>query len=102
MKMSKSEYAKYVSDKMPPSPIIKNCLMAFLFGGVICCIGQLINDAWSALGLIKDDASSATTISMSGGSAPKSPIATMPSDVARPGDRVRCEMPSASPSHASE
>ena len=64
MKMSKSEYAKYVSDKMPPSPIAKDCLMAFLFGGLICCIGQLISDAWSAFGLIKDDAATATTISM--------------------------------------
>ena len=64
MKMSKSEYAKYVSDKMPPSPIIKDCLMAFLFGGLICCIGQLIGDGWSALGLAKDDAATATTISM--------------------------------------
>ena len=64
MKMSKSEYAKYVSDKMPPSPIIKDCLLAFLFGGLICCIGQLISGGWSALGLAKDDASTATTISM--------------------------------------
>ncbi len=64
MKMSKSEYAKYVSDKMPPSPIVRDCLMAFLFGGIICCIGQLINDGWSALGLTKDDAATAATISM--------------------------------------
>ena len=64
MKMSKSEYAKYVSDKMPPSPIIKDCIMAFLFGGLICCIGQLISDGWRAFGLGNDDAATATTISM--------------------------------------
>lgn len=64
MKMSKSEYAKYVSDKMPPSPIIKDCIMAFLFGGLICCIGQLIGERWRAFGLGKDDAATAATISM--------------------------------------
>ena len=64
MKMSKSEYAKFVAQRMPPSPIVKDCLLAFLFGGAICCLGQLIMDGWMSFGLIKEDASTATVICM--------------------------------------
>lgn len=39
---SKEEYQKYVDSKSPKSPILKNCFNAFLVGGLICAIGQLI------------------------------------------------------------
>lgn len=39
---NKEEYSKYVDTKVPPSPIFKDCLKAFLVGGLICMIGQLI------------------------------------------------------------
>lgn len=39
---SKQTYQKYVDKKCPNSPIIKNCIYAFLFGGFICTIGQII------------------------------------------------------------
>ncbi len=64
MKMSNSEYEKFVASRMPPSPLFKDCLLAFIFGGLICCIGQLITDAWMSYGLIKEDASTAATICM--------------------------------------
>ena len=64
MKMSNSEYARFISQRMPPSPLVRDCLLAFAFGGAICCIGQAITDLWLALGLAKDDASTAATISM--------------------------------------
>lgn len=35
-------YKKYVDKKSPNSPIFKNCLNAFLIGGLICSIGQII------------------------------------------------------------
>lgn len=35
------EYQEYVNKKTPNSPIIKNCLYAFIVGGFICSIGQL-------------------------------------------------------------
>lgn len=35
-------YHTYVDKKSPNSPIIKNCIMAFLVGGLICSIGQVI------------------------------------------------------------
>lgn len=42
MKTSKSEYSKMVDKASPNSPKIMNCVKAFLFGGLICTIGQVI------------------------------------------------------------
>lgn len=36
------KYQNYVDKKSPNSPIIKNCINAFLVGGLICGIGQII------------------------------------------------------------
>ena len=41
---SKNEYQNYVDKKSPDSPIFKNCFHAFLVGGLICSIGQIIMD----------------------------------------------------------
>ncbi len=35
-------YQEYVDKKSPNSPIVKNCFNAFLIGGLICSIGQVI------------------------------------------------------------
>lgn len=45
------QYQTYVDKKSPNSPILKNCLCAFLVGGLICCIGQVILDICKARGL---------------------------------------------------
>lgn len=39
-------------------------MLAFLFGGLICCIGQGISQIWTALGADKDSAASATSITL--------------------------------------
>ena len=39
---SNKAYQEYVDQKTPNSPIFKNCLCAFLVGGLICSIGQII------------------------------------------------------------
>ncbi len=36
------QYQDYVDKKSPNSPILKNCIFAFLIGGLICSIGQII------------------------------------------------------------
>lgn len=43
-KMTPQEYQARVQRRMPPSPTGRMCLQAFLAGGVICCLGQLIKD----------------------------------------------------------
>ena len=40
--VSKQEYAKMVSAASTPSPIVKDTLLAFLVGGGICVLGQLM------------------------------------------------------------
>ena len=40
--MNKEDYQKYVEEKSPNSPIIMDCLKAFLVGGLLCALGQII------------------------------------------------------------
>lgn len=56
-------YQKKVNEKAPRSHTVSECLRAFLVGGLICCVGQLISDCGkSYLALDKDMASSFTAI----------------------------------------
>ena len=41
--MDKNQYQKIVDKHTPKPPLLKNCLKAFLVGGIICTIGQLIS-----------------------------------------------------------
>ena len=41
-KRNQAAYAAMVKQASPNSPILLNCLKAFLVGGIICCIGQFI------------------------------------------------------------
>ena len=57
MNMDKKTYKKYADAHAPRSPIGKNCLNAFCIGGLICAMGQGLNDIYSlAFGFSKDDA----------------------------------------------
>ena len=40
MQYTKQEYLKYLEQKSPNSPLWKDTTLAFLFGGIICTIGQ--------------------------------------------------------------
>ena len=62
--MTPKEYDALVRQLSPKSPIWKDTLMAFLVGGGICVVGQLILNGWGELGLAKDDAATATSITL--------------------------------------
>ena len=62
--MKEREYGKIVQEMAPKSPIVKDCLQAFLIGGLICTVGQLFIAGYSALGLEKQDASTAASMSL--------------------------------------
>ena len=49
MKISKQTYARFADAHAPRSPILKNCLYAFLVGGTICTVGQLLRDVFQKL-----------------------------------------------------
>ncbi|MBQ3416814.1 MAG: stage V sporulation protein AC [Ruminococcus sp.] len=48
--MNKTEYSDLVKKKSKNSPIGKNCLKAFLIGGLICAIGQGLTELYLFLG----------------------------------------------------
>lgn len=64
MDMSNKDYDKFVQARAQKSPIVKNCLLAFVIGGAICVLGQAILDFFTALGLEKTDAGTATSVSL--------------------------------------
>ena len=64
MDMSPKEYQEYVKQKSKKSPIVKDTVLAFLIGGAICVIGQLIRNGWTAYGLAAEDAATATSVSL--------------------------------------
>ena len=64
MDMSNKDYGKFVQARAAKSPLIKDCLLAFVIGGGICVLGQAIMDGFTALGLEKTDAGTATSISL--------------------------------------
>ena len=62
--VSKEEYSRRVKAASPNSPILKDCLLAFLFGGFICTIGQILCQLYQNLGLELKDARMAVSISL--------------------------------------
>lgn len=64
MEISPKDYQAYVQQKAKKSPLVKNMLLAFIIGGAICVLGQLIQNGWAATGLDKQDAGTATSCSL--------------------------------------
>ena len=62
--MTNEEYAKYIKQKMPKSPFWKDLLLAFVIGGLICCVGQALMDGIKALGATEEDAGTWTSVTM--------------------------------------
>lgn len=62
--MTEKEYGKLVQSMAPKSPILKDCINAFWIGGLICTLGQLILNGYTALGLDEVDAGTATSMSL--------------------------------------
>ena len=60
--MTEREYGKMVDRMAPKSPILKNCLKAFVVGGLICLLGQVIMELYQTWGVSKEN--SATGASM--------------------------------------
>ena len=56
--------AELVARMAKPSPMGKDLLFAFLIGGGICAVGQLIQTGWQALGLDRESAGTATTMTL--------------------------------------
>jgi stage V sporulation protein AC len=60
----KQEYQQMVKVKGPKSNLLKDCVLAFIIGGIICDVGQLISNILTKTGLPRDDVSAFTSIIM--------------------------------------
>lgn len=50
MSVSKEEYGKMAKEYSPKSPVVLDCLKAFLVGGTICAFGQGVTMAFMNMG----------------------------------------------------
>lgn len=60
--INQNDYKKYVNKKIPKPSYLKNCIWAFIVGGLICTFGQLIQNGLAAVGLDKKDVASGTAM----------------------------------------
>lgn len=64
METTPQKYQAYVRQKQKKSPLAKDMALAFLVGGLICVLGQLILDTYTAAGLHQEDAATATSATL--------------------------------------
>ena len=64
MKMTNEQYREYAEMHMPRSHMSRNALRAFLVGGSICALGQAFIEIYTALGMDKDAAGAACSVTL--------------------------------------
>lgn len=69
MKTGKKEYGSMVKKASPNSRLVKNCLWAFVVGGSICLLGELLYEVYRKLNFINSDARLMASITLVGLSA---------------------------------
>ena len=64
MDLTPEAYQRYVKQKQEKSPLLKDTVLAFLVGGAICVLGQVVLNGFLASGLDKEDAATATSVAL--------------------------------------
>lgn len=65
MQYTKLEYQEYLQKKSPNSPLLKDVIFAFFFGGAICTVGQIfLNLYQNTMGMDSEQARTAVSITM--------------------------------------
>lgn len=62
--MTEREYGRLVKQMSPRSPMWRDCLNAFWIGGLICTLGQVFVNWYTSLGLDKEMAGTAASMSL--------------------------------------
>ena len=62
--MTNAEYRDYVKSKSPPSALAADTFRAFLSGGAICVLGQLLLKLWSLRLADPDEAAAAVSVTL--------------------------------------
>ncbi len=66
MKLTPKEYSAMADKASPGSKSVQNILMAFLFGGLICTIGQILVNLYMQAGLSLKDARAVVSVTLVG------------------------------------
>ena len=64
MELTNQEYGRMVEKRSTPSPTGKNMVWAFLVGGGICALGQLLLNLYKGMGLEQEQAGTAVSVSL--------------------------------------
>ena len=51
MDITRQEYKQLTKQAAPRSPVLKNCVLAFLVGGLICAVGQVVVELATGAGM---------------------------------------------------
>ena len=62
--MTERQYGQLVQQMSPKSPMGKDCLNAFLVGGLICTVGQVFVNLYTGLGLEKQEAGTLASMTL--------------------------------------
>ncbi len=64
MNFSKDIYRKYADAHAPSSPLLADCVRAFLVGGSVCAFAQLIRTLYIYLGIDGETAATLTSVTL--------------------------------------
>lgn len=64
MNISNEDYGRMVKKASPGSPVIINCVKAFLIGGTVCCFGQVLFTLYGMLGMSSDETRTMVTVTI--------------------------------------
>jgi len=64
MKIDKAAYVRYAEHKAKKSPLLLDCVKAFISGGLICMFAQWLTSLYMGTGLALDDARGLTSVSL--------------------------------------
>ncbi len=63
--MDRNTYRRYADAHAPRSPIVRNCIIAFFIGGLICTLGQGLKMIYmDVCGINPEDAATLTSVSL--------------------------------------
>ena len=64
MSFTNKQYSEMTDKASPPSSVLKDCICAFLVGGAICLLGQVLNTLFVSAGIEAETAKTVSTISL--------------------------------------
>ena len=55
MNLDANEYQKYVKERAPKSPVVKDCVCAFLVGGLICALAEALTYGYGLMNISEEN-----------------------------------------------